>query len=186
MGVPQYGRPHEKRENAIADSGGASPEVLGVINTNSRGAMAEDPGPPPWEVEQAFHSGDAHAFVEVPSEWVLRWINPRTIERGGDWRYWQKVDPADSRVKIKVDAMKQVDNTIRRGGVNGDILAWMHKSWVKSANQVRVTRAQEQIRSAREKRELLNEEFQRGTFGKLEALATHTSEQVNQANADRV
>src|SRR5262245_1368871 len=130
MPTPTYGsagRTYEVRENAIADASGQRPEVLGTLSQDSVRKLAERELPP-WEVQGGFAASDARAFVDVPSDWTLYWVNPRLLDQEG-WRYWQKVDPADSRVKLKVDSMKQVDNTIRRGGVNGDILAWMPTYW---------------------------------------------------------
>ena len=188
MPVPNYGsagRTFEQRENAIADAGGATPEVLGTIPQDRVKELAQAP-PPPWEVEQGFNANDARAFVECPKDWTLRWINPRLLDSEG-WRYWKKVEAQDSRVKLKVDSMLQVDNTIRRGGVNGDILAWMPTYWVESRRALNVKAAKELAGTAEAKREQLNEEFARGTFGPyVSGEAKHSSHEVNANTFGRV
>src|SRR5439155_22499943 len=119
-------------------------------------------------------------LVDVPADWTLRWLNPRVLDRVG-WRYWMKVEPQDSRVNVKVKSMIQVDNTIRRGGdVNGDILGWMHTSWVIAARKKLAQKTREVSGSAEDKREALNEQFKRGTFGPyISGEATHTSTPVD-------
>ena len=179
MAVPTYGSARGQRENAIADAGGPRPEILGTI-TSGNG----DVPPPPWEVGGTLDSGDARAFVEVPSEWVLRWKNPKMIDREG-WDYWMKVEPQDSRVKILNPSMIQVDNTIRRGGPTGDILCWMHGSWVESRRALLAKKTRDLEGSARDKREALNEEFKRGKFGPyVHGEASHTTQQVRRDTVD--
>lgn len=182
MPTPSYGsagRTFEQRENAIADASGPQAEVLGVVNQDRVQELANRPLPP-WEVEQGFNANDARAFVDVPNDWTLRWINPRLLDSEG-WRYWQKVSPSDSRVKVKVDSMTQVDNTIRRGGVTGDILAWMPTYWVESMRQKLAQAAKDLIGTTEAKREQLNEQFKRGTFGPyVQGEAKHTISEVNQ------
>jgi hypothetical protein len=143
--------------------------------------LAEAP-PPPWEVEAGYNANDARAFVDCPNDWTLRWINPRLLDSEG-WRYWKKVEAQDSRVKLKVDSMLQVDNTIRRGGVTGDILAWMPTHWVESRRALNVKAAKDLMGTAEAKREQLNEELRRGTFGPyVSGSASHTSAPVDARN----
>ena len=185
MPTPTYGsagRTFEQRENAIADAGGQSPEVLGVVNPTDLAKSLDDRLPPPWEVESGFNESDARAFVDVPSDWTLRWINPRLLDRVG-WRYWQAVSPSDTRVTLKVDSMRQVDNTIRRGGIHGDILAWMPTHWVESMRKKLTQQARDLQGTAEAKREELNEQFKRGTFGPyISGEAKHTSTPVSAGN----
>ena len=185
MGAPKLGQAvfnsaATKRENAIADVGGPQAEVLGVVNPSitdptpkSGGAMWKSESgedmemltpPPPWEVGQGEDDSDARRFVDVPNDWTLRWINPRLLDSQG-WRYWQSVTASDPRVTVKVKQMQGADNLIRRGGLTGDILAWMYTTWVESRRKIRVQKAAELAGSAVAKQQQLTEEFKRGTFG---------------------
>src|SRR5216684_2703845 len=116
--------------------------------------------PPPWEVNtgDGKSPSDARKFVEVPPNWVLYWVNPKSLNSDG-WRDWQAVMASDSRVNVRVSTMVTPEGYIRRGGPQGDILAWMWASWYESKklNTQRKTAAQAQ--SAVDKQIALKEEF---------------------------
>ncbi len=79
---------------------------------------------------------DARRFIEVPTTWTLRWVNPRLLESTG-WQHWSPVSAVHPQVTVKVDGMVAPDQTIRRGGATtGDILAWMYTSWVISRRKI--------------------------------------------------
>lgn len=121
--------------------------------------------PPPWEQnDPRYDASDARQYVDVPPNWVLRWINPRLLESNG-WRDWQPVLVNDSRVKVKVSQMTSADGNVRRGGATGDILAWMYRSWVESRWKEHIAKTQRQTDAAVRKHEELRDEFSRGTFG---------------------
>lgn len=187
-----------ERLNKIAADAAPQQEVLGTIpydqpemDITPQGpqsswvgptgdSMAIDEGPPPWELEDYSQSmSDARRYVDVPQPWTLRWINPRLLEAEG-WRDWRHVDPADTRVKLKVAQMRCADGTIRRGGPTGDILAYMPTHWVESRRRQFAERTARQTASAIDKQRSLQEEFKRGSFGPylhLDAVKhpTHTA-----------
>lgn len=177
MATRAYGSVNlEHVENTLADAGGPRPEILGTIQS----AQSSVP-PPPWEIGEKYDAGDARSIVDVPADWTLRWLNPRWIDREG-WRYWQKVDAkGDSRVHVKNESCIQADNTIRRGGPTGDILGWMHTSWVASMRKRQAKRADDLMGTTQAKREQLNEQFKRGTFGEgISGEIKHTTSPVNE------
>ena len=120
--------------------------------------------PPPWELEPERPGSDARRFVDVPTEWSLRWINPKLLESSG-WRYWQPVMASDPRVRVKVPSLIAPDNLVRRGGDTGDILAWMPTQWVEKRRVQKDARARQQTRGAVEKQQQLKEDFARGQYG---------------------
>lgn len=137
-------------ERRAAREAEAKNEVLGEIKVTpapqTPGATWQTEGgpqmtvadpPPPWEVEdEKYMLSDARRFIDVPTSWTLRWVNPRLLESTG-WQHWSPVSVADERVRIKVDSMVAPDNTVRRGGIStGDILAWMPTSWVISRRKI--------------------------------------------------
>lgn len=131
---------------------------------NGEGVTVAEP-PPPWEREEiGVKLSDARRFIDVPENWELRWINPRFLEADG-WRYWKAISPNDPHVKVKVEQMAMPDGTIRRGGPNGDILAWMYKSWVDSARAIQMKKTAAQTQVAVEKFEQTREDFRRGRYG---------------------
>jgi hypothetical protein len=132
--------------------------------------------PPPWELasNSELADSDAKRFVDCPANITLRWINPRVLDSEG-WRDWQPVMASDSRFKVHVHTMVTPEGNIRRGGLNGDILAWMYTAWVISRRQLYDRRTAEQAQSAVDRQEQLKEEFARGKYGpnvRLEG-ATH-------------
>ena len=110
-----------------------SAKLLGSLNAEAVQAMLEKYGEPPWEsaARQNVPPGHAPAFVTVPAEWRLRWLNPKVIDQAG-FRDWKTVDPTDSRVVVHVKQSIYPDNTIRRGGPTGDLLAWMPRHWYEA------------------------------------------------------
>lgn len=157
-------------------------KVLGVINdpnildptpqgtdTQWQGAdgqvsMAEPP--PPWELSSnsELSDSDARRFVEAPANITLRWINPRVLDSEG-WRDWQPVTKSDPRFKVHVETMVSPEGNIRRGGMTGDILAWMFTSWVESRRRLYDQRTLAQAQSAVDKQAQLKDEFARGKYG---------------------
>lgn len=158
------------------------PEVLGVVKeeiTNpapaqetvgwqsASGVNIDLTEPPaPWELEDVgFTPSDARRYVDVPSNWILRWINPRLLEQTG-WGYWKPVLASDKNVKVKVDSMVAPDGNVRRGGfITGDILSWIYRSWYDKLRQQLAKRTQAQTDAAVRKQEELREEFRRGAYG---------------------
>jgi hypothetical protein len=99
-------------------------------------AVSIDEGPPPWEVGGGdYDNSDARRYVKVPTEWTLRWINPRLLESQG-WRYWKPVTQSDPRVEVLVGQMVSPDGNVRRGGGVGDILAYMPTPWVEARRKL--------------------------------------------------
>jgi hypothetical protein len=135
-------------------------QVLGTINP-----VTTEP-PPPWEIAPGSELAtlDARNFVTVPENWELRWINPRVLDQVG-WRHWQPVMASDPLVKVKVSTLVSPEGNIRRGGIGGDILAWMYKTWVESRKAERRKKSALLKQSAVDRTGALKEEFRRGSFG---------------------
>ena len=155
-------------------------EVLGVIDPKittlgpqrpqaSWGSPGQElnlsEAPPPWELEDERSASDARRFVTVPLDWSLRWINPKVLESSG-WRFWQPVMVSDSRVQVKVPSLVSPDNTVRRGGDVGDILAWMPTHWVEARRRIKDERTAVFTRGSLTRQEQLKEDFGRGKFGR--------------------
>ena len=161
--------------NINRDTSSPGAEVLGVVNpkvaditqketTASWGSIDMTEPPPPWELEdQELALSDARRFVAVPDNWELRWINPRVLNAEG-WRYWQPVMASDERIKVKVETMVSPEGNIRRGH-EGDILAWMYKSWVEARRKVHAEVTARLTQSALDRQTQLKEEFNRGDHG---------------------
>ena len=130
--------------------------------------------PPPWEVKRDYfkHDTDARRFVKVPSNWELRWINPRLIDQLG-WRDWEPVMASDPRVTVLVKQMISPENNIRRGGQGGDILAWMYKSWVESRSAIKAERSARQRASSVTRLQQLEEAAAQGKFGRYVRVSGH-------------
>lgn len=146
---------------SITDS---QPSASWTSETGTQIDMSEPP--PPWELKAGSElaQSDARNFVEVPENWELRWINPRVLDQTG-WRYWQPVMASDNRVKVKVPTMVSPEGNIRRGGLGGDILGWMYKSWV-AARRVELQKRSKQLKDSSVSRmQRLQEESYRGSFG---------------------
>lgn len=181
----------EERKRLEAEAG--KPEVIGEIKAipasetpgvqwqaEGGSAMTMAEPPPPWEMEdEQYTASDAHRYVDTPESWVLRWINPRLLESQG-WRYWTAISAHDSRVKVKVESMIAPDGTVRRGGTaQGDILAWMYRSWVESRRKLHAEETARLTQSAIDRQNRLREEFARGAYGPYVGLEsahhpTHT------------
>ena len=151
------------------------PEVLGELrsrpavlpvwkNPETLEQVTMEEGPPPWEKQGSDGSSDAHQFVTCPQEWVLYWINPKLLEALG-WRGWSPVRVNDERVGLLVPSMQTPDGMVRRGGPNGDILAYMPRHWYESRKKEYADRNAAQTQTSVDRMERLKEEFARGTFG---------------------
>jgi hypothetical protein len=158
-------------------------EVLGTVATDSEftnpapqttetswegdaGAISMSEPPPPWEVDSRYELtlSDAKRFVTVPSNWTLRWINPRLLDQFG-WRDWRPVMVSDPSVKARVDTMVSPEGNIRRGGNTGDILAWMYTSWVESRRRQMQREVEALTDSSVNRQNELREDFARGKYG---------------------
>lgn len=171
-GTPKIGSHSAEVESEVESQPQA--EILGTINPSITdpaplrpGAMwATDEGvlidyqeaPPPWEIHGEADDSDARKFVTVPDDWVLRWINPRLLDREG-WRGWMAVKQSDSRVTPLVRTMVSVDGYIRRGGSTGDFLAWMPLHWVESRRKGLREKTDKLTASAVDRQAQLREEF---------------------------
>lgn len=122
--------------------------------------------PPPWELEDSNSpvQSDATRYVSKPDNITLRWINPRVLDAEG-WRHWQPVMVSDPRFKCKVATMVTPEGNIRRGGPNGDLLAWMYTSWVESRRAQLAAATERQTSNAKDKQAQLYEDFKRGKYG---------------------
>ncbi len=152
-------------------------EVLGVIpsdatvldptphgpeaawTTASGGGVSLSEEPPPWELAGGDDElSDARRYVDAPTDVTLRWINPKLLDSQG-WRYWRPVLKADPRFTIKVDQMVSPDGNIRRGGVTGDILAFMPTHWVESRRKILEQKTRDQSQSAIDRQAALDEKL---------------------------
>jgi hypothetical protein len=126
----------------------------------------EEP-PPPWEIDPKHvrQSNDARRFVKAPENVEFRWINPKLLDQVG-WRDWQPV-PArgDTKFKLLNKQLARPDNTVRRGGPDGDILAWMWRSWVISRRKLKRAEVDRRTSSAVERHAEVRERIRRGDFG---------------------
>lgn len=122
--------------------------------------------PPPWELpgNSDLLDSDARRFLTYPDNWTVRWINPRLLDQFG-WRDWQPVMASDPRITVHVETMVSPEGNIRRGGMSGDILAWMFTSWVESRRRLLQQETDRLTRSAPERQEQLKEDFRRGKYG---------------------
>lgn len=144
-GRPRLGLPHLPTSGATLPSGAPlpQPEVLGTVKesvlredvaasatwVSPNGEVVTIETAPPWAklAVGSRNPSDARTFVDVPDDWVLRWMDKKRLEARG-WQYWMPVTTTTPGVKLKVAAMRASDNTIRRG-YEGDILAFMPRSW---------------------------------------------------------
>ena len=164
-GTPRIGQ--ARTSSAEELTGVLAPKLIGQIDTAklTKPSFDED-GPPPWEVDPrwAKHNTDARRFVDVPDHWELRWLNPKRIDAAG-FRDWQTLSVADSRVTLKVPAMKTVEGHVRRGGQTGDLLCFMPRTWVESRRRITSARAAQTRQSGRDRNERFREEMNQGHFG---------------------
>lgn len=180
-----------------------SQEVLGVLDStitapgpqgvdtqwegaDGQVAMAEPP--PPWELPSNSDrlDSDARRFVDVPKNWTLRWINPKLLDQFG-WRDWKPVMASDPNVKVHVESMIAPEGNIRRGGLTGDILAWMYTSWVESRRKLIQQRTDQQTDASVRRQEELREDFARGKYGPNVRLeeARHPSHTMGEGRSMR-
>ena len=181
MGVGRFNEMLQQRIDDIKNAVGSQEEILGVVDstitapgpkgvdTQWEGAdghvsMAEPP--PPWETDSNSDrlDSDARRFVKVPDNWTLRWINPRILDQFG-WRDWKPVMASDKGVSVTVESMIAPEGNIRRGGMTGDILAWMYTSWFESRRRQIQKETDRQTDSSVRKQEELRDDFARGKYG---------------------
>jgi hypothetical protein len=157
-------------------------KLLGTIDPSliTKPTFEED-GPPPWETDPKWTRDNTNArrFVEVPDSWELRWLNPRQIDHSG-LRDWQIIPASHERVTVKNRAMIAPDNTIRKGGHGGMILAFMPRSWVLSRMKLKNAQVDKMTQSAVDRQQEVKERVNRGEFGpnvKVDSIThpTHTS-----------
>ena len=163
----------------VEQDANARAEVLGTMKLDTTdpqgtetqwdsgdGQMSMSEPPPPWEVDEQSNLtlSDARRFVEVPSNWTLRWINPRLLDQFG-WRDWRPVLMSDPQVKSRVDTMVSPEGNIRRGGFTGDILAWMYTSWVESRRKQLQRDTDALTASSVKRQDQLREDFRSGKYG---------------------
>ncbi len=166
-GVPRFGQ-HST----------PAPEVLGTIAPDSKlldtapqgaetvwqsesGSVSFTEEPPPWELSGGGDQiSDAKRYVDAPADVTLRWINPRLLETDG-WRDWRPVLASDKRFKVIVSTMISPDGNVRRGGSNGDILAFMPTHWVMSRRKILEKKTADQSNSAVDKQQALRYELQK-------------------------
>lgn len=183
-----------------------SAEVLGVINDPrvldpeplhnhaqwtgpSGGTISVEEPPPPWELEDNDSpvQSDATRYVDKPDNITLRWINPRVLDAEG-WRNWEPVMVTDPRFKCKVATMVTPEGNVRRGGPNGDILAWMFTSWVVSRRRQLAAATERQTANAKDKQAQLFDDFKRGKYGpnvQLEPGAKHPTHTMGEGRSMR-
>lgn len=172
-GTPRIGSAHTSAAEELT----AAPEakVLGTISADQLQKLVEKDPPPPWETDPRYfrHNTDARRFVKVPDNVELRWLNPKLVNITG-MRDWQAV-PAkgDSRFHLINTSMRAPDNTIRRGGHEGDFLGWMYKSWVESRNAIKSRKVGRATQAAVDRQESLKEEIRRGSFNQVELESAH-------------
>lgn len=172
MGTPRIGRALTTAAEELAQPALAA-EMVGTVSAESLERKLKELPPPPWEVDPGHRHQDARQYVHCPADVELRWVNPRILEQVG-WRHWQAV-PAkgDSRFIVKNRSMIAVDNTVRRGGTGGDILAWMYKHWVESRTSLKLAAIEKQKRSAVARHSQLREELARGSYNKVRIDTAH-------------
>ena len=184
-GIPRIGSAKDEDVRKELAAGFQGEQVLGHIAADSKLLNPGDPQgpvstwtredgstvtltepPPPWEVndDKGYGTSDARRFVECPPQWRLYWINPKLLNSEG-WRDWQAVQCSDPRVNLRVPTMKSPEGYVRRGGPDGDILAWMWDSWYQSKRQKNYEKTQAQGRDAMDKQANLADEMRRGRFG---------------------
>ena len=183
MGAPpKIGRARTSAAEELTVDGPA-PKLLGTLDPEklTRTPSFEEDGEPPWESDPRWTRDNTNArrFVDAPDRWELRWLNPRQIDHSG-LRDWQVVAASDPRVTVKNRSMIAPDNTIRKGGHGGMILAFMPKTWVESRNRLKNSQVNRRTQSAVDRQQDVKERINRGEYGphvKVTSAAhpTHTS-----------
>lgn len=186
-GVPKIGQKlglgQAETSGAEALTGIPEGKLLGTLDpaTITKPSFEED-GPPPWESDPKWvrDNTNARRFVDVPDHWELRWLNPRQIDHSGlrDWM----VIPAqgDPRVTVKNTSMIAADNTIRKGGHGGALLAYMPKHWVESRKRLKNAHVDKISQSSVDRQQEVKDRINRGEFGphtRVDSVThpTHTS-----------
>ena len=179
-GVPRMGRYPSSAAKDLTES--PAPKLLGTLDPERvQSKSFEDDGPPPWESDPKWTKDNTNArrYVDVPDEWELRWLNPRQIDHAG-FRDWKAVPAGHERITVKNRSMIAADNTIRKGGHDGMLLAYMPKSWVASRLRLKNEYVAKMTQSAVDRQQHLQEQVNRGGFGpnmRVESIKhpTHTS-----------
>ena len=161
-GSVNFSDAQDRHQEILGDIKPKGPAVSSWEEPHYKVEISLDSGPPPWELEGDKDPSDARNFVEVPSDWVLYWINPKVLERDG-WRGWKPVMASDPRVKVKVPAMRSPENQIRRGHM-GDILAYMPRHWYESLKKKTASKTAAQTQASLDKLEQVKDEFARGKY----------------------
>ena len=142
-------------------------ELLGRLSPEAPKQITEEP-PPPWEVDPRYrlHDTEARRFVDVPANWVLRWLSESMIRQYG-MRNWEAVASSDPRVKVLNTSTVAPDNTVRKGDHrHGDILCWMWRSWWESRLGLKAEKVRKITQAARDRQQTTAEEVNRGTSGR--------------------
>jgi hypothetical protein len=148
-----------------------APEVLGTVGQGTakpevdwRAIAAAEEGPPPWETDDPTgRSKGARRFIKCPDEWILYWCNPKEINVSG-WRGWQPVMASDPRVTVLIPSAISSTGNVRRGGEQGDLLAYMPRHWYEQRKKEREERIRRQTQSSVDRQEELRHMFARGDF----------------------
>lgn len=153
------------RVEQILDPSGKGPISAWTSPTGQTVELVEPP--PPWELRPDGQRDelDARRYVRAPDNIVFRWVNPRVVDRVG-LREWQVVPAAgDPKFTVLERQMIRPDNTIRRGGSDGDMLCWMWRSWVERRREIMRLTVQRQQQSAVERHHEVRERLAAGAFG---------------------
>lgn len=176
---PKPAAPQSEVQEEIAAM--PKPEVLGTIKpgvlredvassakwVSADGTVVDLSAPPPWAVEaqRGAMKTDARVFVDVPEDWVLRWMSPKLIDQRG-YNGWLPLSTSDERVRVKVTQMRSPDNLVRRGyGNTSDILVFMPRHWYERRMADKAAYAQRMAASGREKQQQFSDNIRRGKFG---------------------
>jgi hypothetical protein len=168
--TPKIGRSvMDRARTSAAEELTEAPEgkVLGTIDPDTiRKPTFEEDGAPPWETDPKWvrDNTNARRFVDVPDTWELRWLSPRVIDHAG-LRDWKVLEANHERIKVKVRAMIGPDNTIRKGGHGGMLLAYMPKSWVISRQKMKNAHVDKMTQTAVDRQREVTERINRGEYG---------------------
>lgn len=138
-----------------------------------------DEAPPPWEADPGWlrDNTNARLFVDVPANWVLRWLNPRRIQQAG-FRWWTPISAQDDRITLKVPSMRSPENYIRRDGQGGDILCMMPKHWVEAKDRQKAELVARKTQSSVDQTARVGESVRQATHGLIKVDSavhpTHT------------
>lgn len=177
-GVPRKG-PQRPTDAVLPDGSELpQPEVLGTIKpevlredvaatatwVSPAGEVITLETAPPWvKAAGSRNPSDARTFVDVPEDWVLRWMDKKRVQDRG-WQYWMPVTTSTPGVTLKIASMRAPDNTIRRG-YEGDILAFMPRSWYEQRIKEKEAEVQKRTSGIRRQQEQFIDNANRGQYG---------------------